>query len=305
MPECPVLEWPRETVRLDRVTLAARHAPSTAADPEPAVMLHGLGGSSLNWTDLMWELRDRLDSRAPDLPGHGHSPPPDDGDYSVEGHARSAICFIEDVVDHSGRPVHLFGNSLGGAIATKVSALRPDLVATLTLIAPALPDLRLRRWSAQVGLVGLPGLGTVIAKQLRRLTPEQRVEGLLELCFGDPSLVPISQRLLAAQEIVRRTRLPYADDALIRSTRGVLSAYLERGSKNLWRDAAKVKAPTLVVYGTRDRLVSARGAVRAREAFTDVRVVVLPRVGHVAQIEQPEVVANLFVELSERARHDR
>ncbi len=305
MSESQVLEWPRETVRLDRTTLSVRHAPPTSADAEPAVMLHGLGGSSLNWTDLMWVLRDRLDSRAPDLPGHGHSPPPDDGDYSVDGHARAAIRYIEDVVERAGRPVHLFGNSLGGAIATKVAAARPDLVATLTLVSPALPDLRLRRWSAQVGVIGLPGLGTMVARQLRRLTPQQRVEGILELCFGDPSLVPISQRLLAAQEIVRRSRLPYADDALIRSTRGVVSAYLERGSKNLWREAAKVKAPTLVVYGTRDRLVSARGAVRAREAFTDVRVVVLPRAGHVAQIEQPEVVANLFLELSERARHDR
>ena len=51
-----------------------------------------------------------LASEAIDLPGFGYSPPPPDGDYSVDAHAGAVIAMI----DASGRwPVHLVGNSHG------------------------------------------------------------------------------------------------------------------------------------------------------------------------------------------------
>ena len=53
----------------------------------------------------------------------------------------SVISLIEQ---RGNWPVHLIGNSLGGAVSTRVAARRPDLVRTLTLISPALPDLRPR-----------------------------------------------------------------------------------------------------------------------------------------------------------------
>src|SRR4051794_18507066 len=46
---------------------------STAAEREPALYVHGLGGSSLNWSALMPLLADRLDGEAIDLPGFGQS----------------------------------------------------------------------------------------------------------------------------------------------------------------------------------------------------------------------------------------
>ena len=130
--------WPRDEVALPGWTLSVRTSEPALPGAEPAVLVHGLGGSSLNWTDLMGLLRDRLDSRAPDLPGFGYSPPPDDGDYTLTGHARAVIALIEQ---EARGPVHLFGNSLGGAVSTTVASRRPDLVRSLTLISPALPDL--------------------------------------------------------------------------------------------------------------------------------------------------------------------
>ena len=53
--------------------------------------MHGLGGSSQNWSALMPLLADVVDGEALDLPGFGDSPPPDDGNYSVTGHARAVI----------------------------------------------------------------------------------------------------------------------------------------------------------------------------------------------------------------------
>jgi pimeloyl-ACP methyl ester carboxylesterase len=82
-----------------------------------------------------------------DLPGFGGSPPPVSGSYSISAHALTVIRFIEK---QGLGPVHLIATSMGGAISTRVAAHRPDLVRTLSLVSPALPDLPLAR--CQCGL---------------------------------------------------------------------------------------------------------------------------------------------------------
>lgn len=289
--------WPSERVPLAGYTLSVRNAPASRADAQPAVYVHGLGGSALNWTQLMGLLADRLDGRAPDLPGFGDSPPPDDGDYSVAGHAAAVVALLE----HDGRgPVHLFGNSLGGAVATVVAAQRPDLVRTLTLVAPALPNLRPGRWRTRAALLALPGLGSLAARRLQELTPEERVEGLLELVFADPAVVSPAARQLAVEEATRRSGLPYAADALASSAKGLMRSWANRGPDSLWAQARRVTAPTLVVYGGQDKLVP-QASRRVTQTFPDARVVLLPRSGHVAQMEHPEVVARLVREHLDRA----
>lgn len=284
--------WPPERVSLPGYTLSVRVAPGTGPAAEPAVFVHGLGGSALNWTQLMGLLADRLDGRAPDLPGFGDSPPPDDGDYSVAGHARAVIALLEH--DDRGR-VHLFGNSLGGAVATVVAAQRPDLVRTLTLIAPALPDLRPGRWRTAVAAMALPGVGALVARRMQELTPEERVAGLLDLVFADPANVSPAARQLAVEEATRRAALPYASDALASSARGLMRSWATRGPDSLWAQARRVGAPTLVVYGGKDKLVPHAGR-RVTETFPDARVVLLLSSGHVAQMEHPEVVERLVRE---------
>jgi len=62
-------------------------------------------------------------------------------------------------------------------------------------------------------------------------------------------------------------------------------------ARSTWKAAAEVRAPTLLLYGGRDKLVDVRAARRAARVFRDARVVVLPRSGHVAQMEHPAAVA--------------
>ena len=79
--------------------------------------------------------------------------------------------------------------------------------------------------------------------------------------------------------------------ALMGSARALSAEFLRKGRHSPWRDAARVTAPTLVIYGQHDRLVDPRAAGRAAHAFRDARIVVLPRTGHVAQMERPDLVA--------------
>ncbi|MET7288329.1 alpha/beta hydrolase [Streptomyces sp. NPDC005573] len=282
------------SVRLPGVTLSVRSRRRARPGLPAALYVHGLGGSSQNWSALMAELDEVVDSEAVDLPGFGDSPPPDDGDYSVTGHARAVIRYL----DASGRgPVHLFGNSLGGAVSTRVAAVRPDLVRTLTLVSPALPELRIQRSAAPTGLLGVPGVAALFNRLTREWTAEQRVRGVLALCYGDPGRVSPEAVGHAVEELERRLRLPYFWDAMARSARGIVNAYTLGGQQGLWRQAERVLAPTLLVYGGRDQLVGFRMAHKAARSFRDSRLLSLPDAGHVAMMEYPELVATAFREL--------
>ncbi|MHC5906699.1 alpha/beta fold hydrolase [Streptomyces sp. S6] len=282
------------SVRLPGTTLSVRSRPPAREGLPPALYVHGLGGSSQNWSDLMLRLEGVVDGEAVDLPGFGDSPPPDDGNYSVSAHARAVI----HLLDASGRgPVHLFGNSLGGAVSTRVAAVRPDLVRTLTLISPALPEIRVQRTAVPTGLLAVPGVTALFSRLSRDWTPEDRVRGVMALCYGDPARVSAEGFQAAVEEMERRLRLPYFWDAMTRSARGLVNSYTLGGQHNMWRQAARVLAPTLLVYGARDQLVGYRMARRAERTFRDSRLLSLPDAGHVAMMEYPEAVAAAFRDL--------
>ncbi|WP_434596152.1 alpha/beta fold hydrolase [Streptomyces sp. A5-4] len=282
------------SVALPGLTLHVRSRPPARAGLPPALYVHGLGGSSQNWSALMPLLDDCLDSEALDLPGFGDSAPPEDGNYSITGHARVVIRLLEA----GGRgPVHLFGNSLGGAVATRVAAVRPDLVRTLTLVSPALPEIRVQRTAVPTALLALPGVASLFARLSKDWTPEQRTQGVMGLCYGDPSMVTPEGFEHAVAEMKRRLELPYFWEAMTRSARGIVDAYTLGGQHNLWRQAERVLVPTLLVYGGRDQLVSYRMARRAAAAFRDSRLLTLPDAGHVAMMEYPETIARAFREM--------
>lgn len=282
------------SVALAGLTLNVRSRPPERAGLAPALYVHGLGGSSQNWSALMPLLQDVVDGEALDLPGFGDSPPPDDGNYSVTGHARAVIRFL-DAAERG--PVHLFGNSLGGSVATRVAAVRPDLVRTLTLISPALPEIRVQLSAAPTALLAVPGVVSLFSRMTRDWTAEERTRGVMALCYGDPARVSETGFRAAVAEMERRLELPYFWDAMARSARGIVDAYTLGGQHGLWRQAERVLAPTQLVYGGRDRLVSYRMARRASAAFRDSRLLTLPDAGHVAMMEYPEAVAQAFREL--------
>ncbi|MGH3658019.1 MAG: alpha/beta fold hydrolase [Micromonosporaceae bacterium] len=288
----PIPPWPGESADLGGIELFVRSAP--AEDPEhaePAVFVHGLGGGSTNWTDLMNELTGLLDGDALDLPGFGHSPIPKDGNYSIDGHARAVVAWIEA---RRRGPVHLFGNSMGGAVVTRVAAERPELVRTLTLVSPALADLRPRVGPYRLPAVLVPRFGPWVLDKVINRPPEVRVQAMLDMCYSDPSRVPAQRLMEAVQEMRRQREVGHEADALGGSIRGLVVEYLRRGPRALWRQASKIRVPTLVLYGRDDRLVDPRMAGRAGRLFRRSRVVVLPHAGHVAQMELPRTVAREF-----------
>ena len=295
----PVPHWPGELVRAGADEVFLRRAPAPPG-AEPALCVHGLGGSSTNWTDLMDVLSTPADGapglpsgprslacEALDLPGFGHSPQPRSGRYSIS--AQAAV--VGRLIEQRGRgPVHLIGNSLGGAVCTRLAARRPELIRTLTLISPALPDMRPRLIPTRVTAMTVPGIGPWLLRRAARVPAEKQVAILLRDVYYDPSFVHPSRVDQEIAELQRMEGLGYLGEVLFRSAQGLVTEYL-RSRAGLWHDAASIDASVLVVYGSHDRLVDPRLAGRAARSFSDVRVVVLPRTGHVAMMERPHEVA--------------
>jgi pimeloyl-ACP methyl ester carboxylesterase len=287
--------WPGRTVVAGGNSLHVRATPGPAGG-EPALYLHGLGGNATNWTDLAALLSGYLDGEAIDLPGFGWSQPAVRGDYSLRGHARAVAHYLDN---RGAGPVHLFGNSMGGAISMLIAARRPDLVRTLTLVSPAVPDLRVRsREERLMPLLLLPGATRVATRQLAALTPEQRMRGVLELCYGDPSRVPPERLAEAVADLRARSGQAWQMTAFVQSLRGLVAGYLP-GARSVWHAAARITAPTLVVWGDRDKLVNVRLAPRTARTIPGARLLVLSGIGHVAQLEDPVSVARAFLALRE------
>jgi pimeloyl-ACP methyl ester carboxylesterase len=263
----PIPHWPGELVPIGDHQVYVRSMPDKTG--EPALCVHGLAGSSRNWTDLIDLLRPRLACDALDLPGFGDSPPRPDRRYSIAALAQTVSALIEHKNNTS---VHLIASSLGGAVAVKLAATRPDLVRTLTLISPALPDSR-------------PHLDDVITT-----------------CFSDSARFPAERFATEVAELARRDTLDHATAAVIGTIRTLTADFFRRGRQSAWRDAARITAPTLVIYGSHDRVVDPRLAGRAAHAFANARIVVLPRTGHLAHMEHPaQVAAEITIMLDEAA----
>ena len=269
-----------------------------STDPHaPAVVLvHGLGGSALNWVSLMRAWGEEVTCLAVDLPGFGASPPRRDGDYSPRGHARAVAESIDEwaLQRGVGIPVHVVGNSLGGAVSVHLAARRPDLVRSLTLVSPALPSYTVGRGNAHLPVVAVPGVGESLVRRYAAVPAAQRVQATFDACTADPGRIDADVRAAIVEETMRRDGLPYARDAFLSSLRGLLATFADAGPGRPWRLARQVRQPVLAIYGEQDILVSPRGASRAAREFPDAEVALVADCGHVAQMEHPALVAQMW-----------
>ncbi|MDA8369604.1 MAG: alpha/beta hydrolase [Nocardiopsaceae bacterium] len=286
----PIPWWPGEFCEIGDRRIFVRAdgtGPASRGPRRRTVYVHGLGGASINWTDLMGELSPDVAGEALDLPGFGHSPPPPDLDYSVDAHAAA----VAGLIRSGEHPVHLVGNSLGAAVAVRTAADFPELVHSLSLISPALPDLRPRLVPYQMTGALVPVIGPAVYTRIQNQPPEARVRRTLDATYHDPSAVP-AHRIMEATEAEReRDRCDYAHTAVLESLRGLVAEYLRRGPRSLWRQAAGLRCPSLLIYAGADKFVNPRTARRAARTFPRNRLVLLPETGHVPMMERPERVA--------------
>jgi pimeloyl-ACP methyl ester carboxylesterase len=250
------------------------------------VLVHGLGGSHLNWLQVAPGLAGLGRVLALDLPGFGWSPR--DGRASgVMDERRTLSRFIAELA--TGHTV-LAGHSMGGVIALLQAAVEPVSAAGLVLTSSALP------WSrggfphpAVMGafaIYGAPGLGDRFAQmRMRRMDPEQMVRFGYRMIAADPSSIPEEIVQMNVDLVRERQGDPDAPDAFLAAARSMLR--LGRRPDVSTRALGAIACPVLLMHGRRDRFVPAVFAEAVLATHPTWRGRIFPGLGHAPQMEAP------------------
>ncbi len=257
----------------------------------PLLMVHGLGGSALNWMAVGPEIADTYHALALDLAGFGQTPL-FRRSAAVGANAGLVHDFIEKVI---GEPVVLMGNSMGGHIAILEAATQPSWVTSLVLVDPAIPGVHVRRPEpAMLGVMAalsVPGLAeTLLDRRARSLGPEGLVRQTLAVVCADPSRVP--REVVEAHVKLTRERDslgPQNGRAFLQASRSI---GLRMADPRFWAKVARVKAPTLLMHGSLDRLIPVAAARELARRRPDWTLEVIEGVGHVPMMETPDAFMN-------------
>lgn len=238
---------------------------------ETVVLLHGFGDNKDSFVDAVHRLRARHRVVMPDLPGFGEASYRDDFDYRLANMAAIVRRFIAAVSDG---PVHLVGNSMGGAVVTRLAIDHPDAFASLTLVDAA-------------GVV----MPTPSPLQ-RRIDAGENPFALQHESEYDAWIAFVLQRVPPMPWGVRRH---FARQFVARAPihRKILDDML-RPDDDLTGELADVRTPTLVIWGSEDRLIDISVAHLLHERIRDARLVLLHDVGHCPQYEVPDRTADLL-----------
>ena len=258
----------------------------------PVVLVHGLGGSHLNWVLLGPLLRRHGRVYAVDLAGFGLTPG-GERESTVTANVTLLTSFLRDVVRE---PAILVGNSMGGMVALLRTATHPHLVHRLVLLDPSIPTRRRdtdRQVAATFFVYGIPRVGEAFVRRIGQRSDRQRVMDTTNLCFADPTRADPAV-LDAAVELLayRRLHVPDAQPGYLGAARSILRV-LQRGR----RYAALLRGldiPVLLVHGERDRLVPVAAARAAAAENPGWTTRILPDLGHAPMLEKPEVVAGII-----------
>lgn len=255
-------------------------------DPRaPAVVLvHGLGGSTISWELVGRELAHRLGARvtALDLPGFGKTRCQGQP-ASFEAHRHVVKTLLAD-----RSPAIVAGNSMGGAIAVSLAARHPELVRALVLVNAAYPRPsrnfdQLTRTAKFAALSFPKAAAPVVGARARRLGPVGLVDASLLFVLSDPRRLDTELRDRLIDLATERQTYPEAAGAYAQSG-GTLFRYI---ATRMRADLDAVQIPTLLIHGTRDRLVPVSFARAVAQRRTDWTYHELNDCGHAPQLEWP------------------
>ncbi len=255
------------------------------------VLVHGLGGSYAAWLAVGASLARRARVVALDLPGFGHSERSGRG-TTLSVMSRALSRFIDAM---SERPVHLVGNSMGGALSILEGHARPQRIASALLVDPALPaPLGVHidpGWVKTLAMASVPMGHRLLQRRAAKLGRERLARELMDVCCVDASRIPADVMDALVAEAIECGELPWIDLAFSEATRSLLGELFFR--RRIRKAVRQPGVPTLIVHGQRDRIVDVR-TVRATVAINPrIELIELPDLGHTPQLEAPDAFMNV------------
>ncbi len=237
---------------------------------EATVMVHGAASDKSSWVRLAAGLERQRPLLIPDLPGHGDSPAGTAPNLGIGAQAEHLRLFLAAL---GIERAHLIGNSMGGAVALRLAATNPALVASLILIDSA----------------GAESTPSYLRTNYSNGAPNPMIDvndvagyrAMIKIGMSAPPYIPgFLMGSLARRYQARR-------DINARVERDIL-ADLDQTAL-----LAGIGAKTLIIWGQEDKVVHVGDAALLHQRLVNSRVVLLPGIGHVPMVEVPKQVALL------------
>src|SRR3990167_1503664 len=238
------------------------------------VLIHGVVASLHTWDD--WLPAFAADYRVIrfDVPGFGLTGPARDGVYSAE----RMIKVFGLLLDYLGvNKASIVGNSLGGYIAWNFALAQPQRVEKLVLIDPAGYHMHKVPW--MIAAAALPGATVAMPMWMPRALIAQ---GIKEV-YGEPARIKPG----VVDRYNDLTRRPGNRRAMMDIFRVLLKVNKEELHGTSAR-VAQIQAPTLLLWGERDRWISPKHVPLWQRDLPGIQVKTYPGVGHIPMEEIPQ-----------------
>jgi pimeloyl-ACP methyl ester carboxylesterase len=253
----------------------------TFGDPDdpPILMIMGLATQMIAWPDELCEgLAERgfyvvrFDNRDIGRSTHFDFSPPSikqmltrrlpDEQYSLSDMAMDTAGLLQKL---DLAPAHIVGASMGGMIGQMLAAEHPELVRSLTSIMATTGS----RWQGQ------PALS--VYRYLLRPPPRDR-EGYIQRSAEVFGLVGSTGFERDEQYIRERAARSFDRGFDVRAGGRQLGAIVASGDRT--KALKRIKAPTLVIHGTVDKMVRPSGGRATAKAIPGARLMMIEGMGH-------------------------
>jgi len=234
---------------------------------ETIVFSHGLLWSTELFAPQIAALRGRYRCLAWDHRGQGRSGADHRDCIGMELVWQDAVRLLEAKV---AGPVHFCGLSMGGFVALRTAARRPDLVRSLLLLETS---------SDPEAIENVPRY-RMLARVTRLLGPKLIMTRVAPIMLGKTILQDKSRRA----ELASFTALMGRRRDIWRAVNGVVDR------AGIHAELARITAPTLIVVGDEDIATPRPKAERIASAISGAKLVAIPRAGHSSSVEEPALV---------------
>ena len=237
------------------------------------LMLHGFGGNKDHWTKFAKSLTTNFHVIAIDLPGFGESSKIETESYNID----SQVKRLRRIVDVLGlNKFHLVGNSMGGTIAGRYTAVVPDKVLSLALFdTGGIPSAEKSEYIKLLYKGENPLL----------IESSQDFDKMMELAFEvSPPIPKRIKAYLTKQAILNRE----FNEKVFKEI--VTEMY------SLESDLSKIRVNTLILWGDKDRILHVSSTNVLEKGLPDSTTVIIKGCGHCPMIERPEETAHHYLE---------
>tara|TARA_R110001592_G_scaffold319724_3_gene597481 strand:+ start:9160 stop:10113 length:954 start_codon:yes stop_codon:yes gene_type:complete len=276
------IQFESEKAKLSSKNITIAHQPyyylsrDMNTPTETVVLLHGFSANKENWLRFSQNLPPQYQIFALDLLGHGEHAIDLDSSYSIEVQLAYIRTFITEIIK---QPIHIVGNSMGGAIASLYAATYPEEIKTLMLISPAgVHDFP----SLMDNIIEETGSNPLIANSVEQFFK------VIDFVMEDPPFIPDSILTVQAEKAVNRYTL----------NQKIFTDLKRDQSKNLNKKFSLIHTPTLILWGKEDRVINVENIRPYTQLIHNAEPIILEGVGHLAMIEAPELTAQAFINLS-------